>query len=57
MDIELRKEESDFCKGVVLIFIILSHLPRVMGECIKSVGIFWRFNFSFPIWIWPKKII
>lgn len=31
MDIELRKEESDFCKGIALIFIMLSHLPRVMG--------------------------
>ena len=59
MDIELRKEESDFCKGIALIFIMLSHLPRVMGggKCIKSARIFWRCSFSFSIWIWPKKII
>lgn len=31
MDIELSKEESDFCKGIALIFITLPHLPRVMG--------------------------
>lgn len=42
MDIELSKEESDFCKGIALIFITLSHLPRVMGggNALNPLGYF-----------------
>lgn len=41
MDIELSKEESDFCKGIALIFITLSHLPRVMGgDALNPLGYF-----------------
>ena len=32
MGIELSKDESEFCKGIALIFVIVSHMPRVFGE-------------------------
>lgn len=31
MGIELSKDESEFCKGIALIFVIVSHMPRVFG--------------------------
>ena len=31
MGIELSKEESEVCKGLALAFVIISHMPRVLG--------------------------